>query len=292
MSTHAPGTKGPGTKPPGTHAPSRPGPSALPDRGGPGGRAAWLALSVVTALLIAASCAGQAWGLVNRHTQQSSWTQSHAVRTLEVAAGAASVSIVPGPAHRVLVRQKLIWSTGRPHVTRTWAGDTLRIGSGCGHGRFFLLQPTDCEVALDITVPPDVSVQVVDDSGSVAVRGLSGPVDTRTDSGETHVSGLSGRLTARTGSGTFTGDALRSRDVAVRAGSGSAELHFAAAPDRVSATADSGSAQVTVPPGERYRVGGHSGSGSRDIDLAVEDPSAPRTIDVSTDSGSSTVGYR
>ncbi|HEY3478875.1 MAG TPA: DUF4097 family beta strand repeat-containing protein [Streptomyces sp.] len=254
-------------------------------------RAWWLAVAALTGALLATTLGSDAWALVNRHTSRHSYVLPHPVRTVEVYAGSGSVSVSTGVARQVGVRERTVWSTTRPVVLKTWIGDTLQLRSGCTDSHFFLLQALGCQVSLDVTVPADATVLVSTLSGSVQVRGVTGDVNIRTLSGSTHLEGLRGDVAARTDSGEISADALLSGDVTAQAGSGTVQLDFATAPDRVSAVVGSGSADVVVPRGRRYKVGGQTGSGSRDIDPVIRDGTATRTIDVSSGSGSVSVRY-
>lgn len=252
----------------------------------------WLAVAALTGALLALTLGSDAWALVNRHTGDRSYTLPHPVRAVEVYAGASAVNVSTGTAHQVGVAEHAVWSTTRPTLQRTWIGDTLQVRSGCDDSAFFLLQALDCQVTLDVTVPADVSVLVSTSSGSVQVRNVTGDVNTRTSSGSTHLEALRGAVAARTDSGEISADDLLSRDVTAQAGSGTVQLDFGAAPDRVSALVGSGSVDVVVPRGRRYNVGGQTGSGSRDIDPLLRDGAAPRTVDVSSGSGSVSVRYQ
>jgi hypothetical protein len=260
----------------------------------PGGRprnhrAWWLAVAALTGALLATTLGSHAWALVNRHTSKHSYVLPHPVRTVEVNGGSGSVTVSTGAAHQVGVTERTVWSTTRPVVLKTWIGDTLQLRAGCTDSHFFLFQSLGCQVSLDITVPADVTLQVSTLSGSVTLHGVTGDVNTRTLSGSIDLEGLGGAVAARTDSGEISADALLSGNVTAQAGSGSVQLDFAAAPDRVSALVGSGSVDVVVPRGQRYRVGGQTGSGSRDIDPLVQDATATRTVDVSSGSGSVSV---
>lgn len=108
-------------------------------------------------------------------------------------------------------------------------------------------------------------------------------------SGSTHPAGLRGTVDARTGSGSLGADALLSRDVTAKTGSGSPQPDFAVPPHRVSVGVGSGSARVVVPGGH-YRVTGSTGSGSRRVDPGLQDATAAATTDASSGSGSVSAG--
>ena len=189
------------------------------------------------------------------------------------------------------VSEKLAWSTARPRVSPTWVGDTPQLRTGCTGGTFFLVQALKCQVSLVIRVPPHVAVFVSTAAGSVAVRGVTGDVTTRTGSGSTHLVGLGGEVSARTSSGDIDGETLRSARTSAQAGSGSIELQYAAGPSSVTTLTGSGSAEVVVPRGKRFRVGGVSGSGSRYVQPGLADPDSAATLTMTAGSGAATARY-
>lgn len=262
--------------------------------GGPeggGSRGLWLVVAVLTGLAVALVCGSEAWAVANRHTATRTYAMPHPVRTVEVYGGVGSISVVPGEEHRVDVTEKLVWSTARPRVARVWVGDTLQVRTGCPGTGFFLIQALQCQVALVVAVPPDASVYVATSAGSVDVRGVGGDVTTLTGSGSTHLESLRGSVDARTGSGDITGDSLLSARTSARAGSGSVLLEYAAAPRSVTTATGSGSGEVVVPRGRRYRIEGATGSGSRDVQPGLQDPAAAGVLDLTAGSGSVSVHY-
>ncbi len=256
-------------------------------------RVVWVTVAVLTAVVTALFCGSQAWAMANRHTATRTYAMTHhGVRTVEIYGGVGSVRVVPGGRDRVEVAEKLVWSKGTPRVDRTWVGDTLQVRTGCPGTGFVLVQALQCQVALVVTVPAAASVYAATSAGTVDVRGVVGDVTTRTGSGSTRLEGLRGAVDARTGSGEITGDSLESARTTARAGSGSVLLGYAAAPAAVTVVTGSGSAEVVVPPGGRYRTEGATGSGSRTIAPGLQDPGATGVLDLSAGSGSVSVHYR
>lgn len=149
-----------------------------------------------------------------------------------------------------------------------------------------------CSVRLAVTVPTGVPVKVSGTSGRIGVSGLEGTVDADVQSGSLNLSGLRGPLRANVDSGSLHAVGLASRQVDVRAGAGRADVRFVAPPDRITARAGSGRLDLTLPEATRYRVTGHVGSGRCEVDHTLRDPSAPRTLDLSADSGTATAGHR
>ncbi|MFE3113445.1 DUF4097 family beta strand repeat-containing protein [Kitasatospora indigofera] len=253
----------------------------------PGGTArglrVWRLVGGLVMAVVLVLSGSQAMGvLVRQHTVRDK-TYALAARELVLDTTGAEVRIEPGLPGQVLVRSSLDWTLRKPLVAMLWEGDTLKVTVRCD--RMLDLGGLGCGVGLDIRVPAATAVTGLSTSGSVEVRGLTGDVRLRSGSGAVVLTGLGGRVTARSGSGSVWGTALASARVEVGTGSGDARLAFARPPDTVTASTTSGELWITVPTGSRYRITGRSASGGRSIDPVLEDPAAPRGIDVSTRSG-------
>lgn len=257
-------------------------------------RAAWLVVAVISALLIVSPMAVETWAYFGGHHPGP--TQSlevppggGRVQRLQVDAGNASVTVRPGPAGQVRVRQTLIWSTTKPQVRKVWDGGVLKVQADCPG--WWSLTGLDCSVKLEFDVPPEIEIQVVGTSGSTDVRGTTGRLDLTSTSGSTTLTDVGGTIWARTGSGALEGTGLSSRTADVGANSGSLDLAFTSAPDKVTAKVGSGAVTIGVPPGSHYQVVGRSGSGSREYAAGLEESTSPRIIDATAGSGSVDVDY-
>ena len=221
--------------------------------------------------------------LVQQHTVRDK-AYGLGARELVLDSTGADVRIEPGLPGQVLVRTSLDWTLRKPLVAMIWEGDTLKVSVRCD--RLLDLGGLGCGVRLDIRVPAATVVTGRSTSGPVEVRGLTGDVQLRSGSGAVGLSGLGGRVSVRSASGAVRGTALASARVEVETASGEARLAFSRPPDAVTASTGSGELWITVPAGSRYRMTGRSASGGRSIDPVLEEPGAPRSIDVSTGSGS------
>ncbi|MFC9326633.1 DUF4097 family beta strand repeat-containing protein [Kitasatospora sp. NPDC057015] len=261
----------------GTGGTPRPGAAA------PGLRAWRLVGGLVMAVVLVLS-GSQALGvLVEQHSVRDK-TYALAARELLLDGAGADVRIEPGLPGQVLVRTSLDWTLRKPLVAMLWEGDTLKVTVRCD--RMLDLGGLGCGVRLDIRVPAATAVTGRSTSGSTEVRGLTGDVRLLSASGAVVLSGLGGRVSAMSTSGAVWGTALTSARVEVVTRSGEARLSFARPPDAVTASTTSGELSLTVPSASRYRITGRSNSGGRSIDPVLEEPGAPRSIDVSTTSGS------
>ncbi|MFG2147561.1 hypothetical protein ACGFRG_25760 [Streptomyces sp. NPDC048696] len=269
-----------------------PGPASGPGPERPRRRGWWILVAALSALFVVAPLVfglyGEFFGREASHSSVET-NDHHAVRAVQIDSGSAQVTVGPGADGEVRVKERLSWSLRKPKVTKEWDGDTLKLRPECGG----LLSVTglDCSVQLDLTVPAGVELKVKNGSGAVRVTGLTGPVDVRAGSGSVKLYGVRGPITGSVDSGSLNGSAIGSADAEVRVRSGQASLEFVAPPRRVSASSGSGSVEVSLPPGSRYRVAGKAGSGVRDVDDALVDPASARMLTISTGSGSASAGY-
>jgi hypothetical protein len=255
-------------------------------------RTAWIVVAVIGALGIVApftiSLMADAVSRTDPYKSPDNG-RPHAVSAVEVDAGSAEITVTTGPAGQVTMNGNLTWSMKRPKIERTWDGDTLKVHTRCDGFVDEFLQ--NCQVDLKLTVPAGVSLKVKSGSGPIKVSSLTGPVDLQGGSGSMKLYGLKGAVKAKVGSGEIQASQLSSSDAYLKSGSGAVDAQFAAAPQRVKASTGSGSVSVTVPDGAHYRVIGDSGSGGRSIQEKLIDSNSDRVLDVSSGSGSATVGY-
>ena len=225
------------------------------------------------------------------------------IRMLEVDAGAADIVIVPTAGDDVRIDSS---AKGRLHTPRIRAvkdGMKVRLQGSCPS---FSVGP--CHASVVMHVPPSVTVDVRSDSGDLTASGLSGTVSLRTGSGDVNAEGLTGSadlqtqsgdvnaraingpLALRTASGDVNGEDLAAAGVEAATASGDVELDFRVAPRDVEASTASGDVDVSVPPGDTYRVESDTGSGESTIGVKT-DPNATRVIRARTNSGDALVGY-
>ncbi|MGW1865345.1 DUF4097 family beta strand repeat-containing protein [Streptomyces mauvecolor] len=255
-------------------------------------RTAWIAVAVIGALGVVApftiSLMADAVSTTARYESPDNG-RPHAVSAIEVDAGAAQITVTTGAAGQVTMGGELTWAMKRPKIEQTWDGDTLKVRTRCDGFVDEFLQ--NCQVDLKLTVPAGIRLKVKSGSGPVKVRDLTGPVDLQGGSGSMKLYGLKGMVRADVGSGEIQASQLSSPEADLTSGSGSVDAQFAAAPQRVKVWTGSGSASVTVPDGARYRIAGDSRSGARSIQKELVDSNSGRILDVSSGSGSVTVGY-
>lgn len=253
-------------------------------------RAAWLAVAGFATFAVVAAAGVPISGLLGKQTRTTDWSVNHPIDAVELSVDSADLTVRPSSgATAESLRQTLTWSLTKPRVTESWRGQTLVISEHCASRRLF--EGDECGATLDLAVPAAVPVRVTADSGSVTVQRMAGNVRVDVVSGDITLDALGGDLWARAESGSIDADRLRSLHVDTQTVSGDMTLGFAAAPDAVSASAVSGSVNVTVPPGSTYRVQGRTVSGDRQITAGLSDEASPRSITLDSESGDADLGY-
>jgi hypothetical protein len=275
--------------------------AARPEPGDPepghlqrGRRWPWDTAAIVTLLVLALPVAGLAARKADARSRVSSVTYHRPVANLELS-GAAGFTVSAGPPGQVRVVRRLSWDGTEPAVRPSWAGRTLTISAACtppGAGPpWWRLGGTSCDLQVDIQIPPGVAVRAAVGAGAVTVARVTGSLHLQVTSGSIAVTGGLGPVWARAQSGQIRGTDLAARQVQATVTSGAVSLQFAQAPDRIVAAASSGSVAIWVPPGQRYRLAGAAGPGSRTIARGLADSRAGPQIDVTVGSGDATVGY-
>ncbi|MDJ0379869.1 hypothetical protein [Streptomyces sp. G-G2] len=278
----------PGPHPqPGPHPHPQPGPHPRPSH-----RTAWTVAAALSAVLVVVPASWQAWS--QRATGSGSLnggSGGRPVTALEIDAGDATVTVTPRADRDVVYRAHVRWSLDKPVIEESWAGGTLRLAPRCpGIGPGLDAGP-GCMIDLGVSVPVDLPVTVVAASGKVGLSGLGGAVDVRMGSGPLRLTALRGPLRAAVDSGSLGATDLTSPEADIRTGSGSATARFVAPPARLTARAESGQVEVTVPVATRFRVTARVGAGRLDVDPALRDPAGPGLLDIATGSGRAVVRY-
>jgi hypothetical protein len=258
-------------------------PAAAP--GAPGGpvadarprrRGLWIAVAVITAVVVLVPTGVSTWSKLDRTTTVVSHEFGPASRlVLDLDGGQAMIQA--GGHGGVSLRGTLTSSIFKSALRWSRTGSTLSVSLHCGPRVPLPVSDVISSgcwgVQLQFTVPRGLPVSASAGSGAVLAQGLSGPL----------------HLTAT--SGTITGAGLTSRRVVAGLTSGDINLRFAGPPSVVSASVTSGSVEIAVPGRSRYRVTPRVSMGSVMVAPGLDDPSAGGRIDVSAGSGSLDVGY-
>jgi DUF4097 and DUF4098 domain-containing protein YvlB len=218
-------------------------------------------------------------GPVNSDTV--SYDVADKVTALDIETDAGQIEVIESDRAGIHVTEHLTWQKRKPTATHETRGDTLVLTFTCSGG----WMAGNCDVGYQVQIPRGLRVKAVSDSGKVTLRNLSGDVDAASDSGAIEADGLTGKqAVAKTDSGAVTlAFTARPGKVETSTDSGAITLAFAAPPDRVETSTDSGETVVRVPEGP-YNVVSTTDSGNERLDT-VHDPSAPRSLILTSDSG-------
>ncbi|MEU6743508.1 DUF4097 family beta strand repeat-containing protein [Streptosporangium sandarakinum] len=184
------------------------------------------------------------------------------VTALRVGTDGGAIEVVESDRKGVHVTEDLTWRRDKPVTSHTTEGGTLTLKFSCP---VHVAVGAGCDVSYRVEVPRGLPVRAESDSGRVTLKDLSGDVEARSDSGAIDATGLTGKnAVARTDSGAIT-------------------FAFAGPPETVKTTTDSGRTEVRLPKGA-YDIDTSTDSGRKEIS-APNDPSAPRSVRLSSDSG-------
>jgi hypothetical protein len=210
-----------------------------------------------------------------------------AVTAVRVRAPGDTVTITAGPPGQVSVAGTLVWQSAKPAISETWHGTTLAVSVNCPASDVF----ENCSASLTVHVPAAVGIRAAVGAGSVTVSGLAGPVRVTATSGSLVLAYLSGPLWAAATSGSITGmTGLSSMKLTADVGSGSLTLGLDSAPTSLSLAVGSGSGQVMVPPGTRYRIDTGPGQAVH-VSPGMSSPDAAGLIAAKAGSGTLSIQY-
>ncbi|MCC9309983.1 DUF4097 domain-containing protein [Kitasatospora sp. RB6PN24] len=247
----------------------------------------WRAIGLLAAALLMVLGAGQTWHLVAQQAGVTNYVYQSRITALELNLENASARIRPGSDGTVTVSQTSRWTLGRPRITRELDGTVLKIDMRCPG--VVPVGSMGCDADFDITAPVNAAVRVRGSSTDTTISGLTGDLNLNATSGTFHLFDVSGRLSADVTSGSVTARGVASAEVRTSVSSGSADLAFVTAPHLLSMAAGSGSVRAALPRGTGYRLAVTIGSGSHDVDSALDDPGSTNTITASAGSGSVTL---
>ncbi|MFB4277023.1 MULTISPECIES: DUF4097 family beta strand repeat-containing protein [unclassified Nonomuraea] len=204
-------------------------------------------------------------GLGPTEQDTASYDVTDKVAGLQVQADSGTVEVVESDRAGIHVTERLTWRKNKPETRHEVRGDTLELGFDCPTTWGLAAAATSCDVSYQVEVPKGLRVKVGSDSGDLVLRDLSGELEATSDSGAIEASGLT------------------VRQVVTKTDSGDMTLTFAGQPDKVTTATDSGRTEIHVPQGP-YNIVAKTDSGNKDIS-AAGDPSARRSIEMSSDSG-------
>jgi hypothetical protein len=204
--------------------------------------------------------------LVARHSFTTSLSYA-GVRSVVVHSGAGDVSLKAAPAGgAVRVTEDESESLFKPKVHSRLAADgTLTLSASCP-GRL------SCGVHFELSVPPDVAVQVSSGFGDIVATGLTSTSSIRLD----------------TTAGDIRANGLSAPDVRLGTGVGSLTASLAQPARRLDAGTVAGALKLTVP-NTSYALRTHTSLGHVSDGAVSVDPAAPRSIDAHSSIGDITI---
>ncbi|QKW19493.1 DUF4097 family beta strand repeat protein [Kitasatospora sp. NA04385] len=260
------------------------GPTAAP---GPGERRVWRIVGVLALACVVLAGAAATGALLVRQEAVRERTYFETVGQLDIDSGPAQVTVRSGGTDRVVVSERIGWALRKPTVTARIGEGTMTVSVDCPEARIL----HGCPVALEIQVPPSTSVHARNGSGRTEIAGVSGNVSAETGSGQIELIKVSGSIWARSGSGQIIGTELSSSRAQLSASSGSVTLQYDRPPDEVTTRLASGNLVLQLPDDHsRYRIDLSSDGGSQTIDQSLQDSGAPRLLDITSSSGTVTIG--
>jgi hypothetical protein len=233
------------------------------------GRPAWRILASVLTL------AALLWGTINV-VNLLSHAERHLTRTfaaegvtrIDVSTDRGSVRVIATDRDDIRMSAYLSDGLGGTDHAARRRGSRLLIDGACNFPVAYW-----CTASYTLRVPRDVELVLWSGSGDVQVSGTTADVD----------------LTSLHGSVDST--RLRSEDARASSRHGHVTLRFATAPMHVRASAPHGDVTVVLPrTGDAYHVDAASDHGSTDTAVRT-DPTAVRTVDLSSEHGDVTVRY-
>ena len=248
----------------------------------------WITVALVTALVVVTPVGFRLWlKASHRNLPVPTATYRQRVSGLQVVAPAGVVILRPGDTAGVTVAGSLSWVFGRPSLASAVRRGALVVSARCPS----LNQFDDCSVGLTISVPARLPVTVSAGSGSISVRGLTGPLHLAVTSGRIALRNVSGPVWASAGAGSVTGYALACPSLQAVIGSGSLQLGIATVPRSLNVALGSGAARIVVPQGSHLKVAGGTGCGALTVAPGIAAASAAGLLTATIGSGHLAVAY-
>lgn len=195
---------------------------------------------------------------------------------VEFRADTSSVRVRPSTDGKVHVSVRGEYSGARPMLALTTEEGSVLVVVDC------YAEPTrQCELAVDLSVPPAAALRAKTSSGPLDVAGLAGQLSLRTDSGPVTLRNLSGSVIVNTLTGSTVGNGLSGRRYTVTSHDAPVTLALTAVPASARINSGSGPASLVVP-GVTYRINSSSGSAPTSITVPRSATAFPQ-LTVTTD---------
>ncbi len=247
-------------------------------------RALWITVGGILAV------GALGWGTYNvisllaheEHTEHTSFAAAD-VTSVDIGNDNGSVSITATEGDTIEVTADVSNGWQSTDVSSRVVGGVLEVRASCP-----VFVSIWCSVDYTIAMPADRPL-TIDGSGSVHVRGMTGPVNLDGDDGTVELDDIAGDITVSNDNGRIVGRRLTSSTVDAQNTNGRIELSFLDPPQTVSARTENGRIEVVVPDTDvLYRVDLHTENGGTDNAVRT-DPASDHVIDLSTRNGSITL---
>jgi DUF4097 and DUF4098 domain-containing protein YvlB len=225
---------------------------------------------IVLAALLAVCALALGLSQAMKHERTTTATIERHIDRVVVHANAGHVRLMGTEANRVSVREDLRWLWRRPAVHIRAQGSTLEVSGSCPNTNAL----NRCKADLNLAIPFDADVTVVNDTGDVDVDRLAGHLNLNTDTGD------------------VIGTELNPAGVRAKTGEGNVDLAFTTQPVSVDAASDAGDVHVSVPPGGEYRVDATTKAGDVAVEGVLRNDRAVRSISASAATGNVIVSGR
>ena len=210
-----------------------------------------------------------------------SYSVSGEVQALAVHAHVGGVHITGADSGRIVVTEHLTFRHTAPRTTHHATAGTLTMDSHCP-------ALETCSVGYDITMPRAMTIRVDDNVGTIRLESLSGQVTAHTNAGNIDLGLVSGPVVVTSHAGSILGQNVSSASVTLRLSAGRIDVTFSAPPERLMATATTGSVLLRLPGNVAYAVDARAAVGATRVSVA-RNPASPHHITAETTTGSVTI---
>jgi Putative adhesin len=238
-----------------------------------------VAAAVLFVLLVSLGGVATLTAQALRSTTQRSTTIEPMANRLTVNNDIGDVLLAPSPDGSVHVLTEARYGLQAPQMVQDSTPLGVMLQARCAD-----VLASECSVDYTIQVPPSFAVAVEAGSGDVIAQRLSGDLILQLGAANASVIDHTGSLTVHSGTGDVNAIDLRSDVVQVATGNGEVQLDMQTPPSTVRVATATGSIDVRVPAEETYRVSADGNTDDQRIGVRT-DPSATRTITVTSDSG-------
>ncbi|MFJ9466532.1 DUF4097 family beta strand repeat-containing protein [Streptomyces caniferus] len=176
---------------------------------------------------------------------------SYSGKKLSIKSTNSSVRLKPGSGDGKIHVERTLKGKAGDSGNSEWSldGSTLTLRTNCSGISL------SCEGSYTVSVPQGAAVALESTAGPVSAQGLAQPLDIHVQDASAEVEKVSGKLGVTVSGGNASATGITSQEFSAKTSNGRVKATFGAAPRTVTASADNGNVNVTLPKGdERYRV--------------------------------------